>query len=117
MPALLPGESFDELCARTVNQEPVARVGDRFFYTPDGGVEASVHGFVEHDEGRRDFGVSAAITQGMTVELSRDIAPVRPNARCRVRLPKLPGQLWSPINVRLNGAGTDWLFELKEVTG
>jgi hypothetical protein len=98
-----------------LDSSTVAILGDRFSYKPADGAYGAVNGFVGHEEVRQDFGGSSAVVQGITVELFRVDAPVRPNAACRVQLPKLPNQTFQPTNVRLNEAGTGWKFELKTV--
>jgi hypothetical protein len=98
-----------------LDSSTVAFLGDPFSYKPAGGAYGAVNGFVGHEEVRQDFGGSAAVVQGVTVELFKADAPLKPGVGSRVKLPKYPGQIFQPTNIRLNEAGTGWKFELKTV--
>jgi hypothetical protein len=98
-----------------LDREAVTILGDTISYKPAGGDYGAVNGFVGHEEVRRDIGHSAAVVQGITIEVFRVDVPVRPGEAVRVQLPKYPGQTFAPTNVRLNEAGTGWKFELKRV--
>ena len=109
MPSILE-TSTPELDATVVEV-----LGDTFTYTPAGGSPRARNGFVEYDETRAQGGSAASIAQVMTIEVRRVDIPIRPDAHCRITLPKIPGREYHPINVRLDQSGDWWVFDLKEV--
>lgn len=113
MPSPLESATADRL-----GPTSVAHLGDTFTYTPDGGDPVTgVLGFIEYSEiiANPDPRAPGVIAQDMTVELSAELFPTRPNANCRLTdIKGHAGVIWQPIGVRRSEFG-DWAFELKKV--
>lgn len=101
--------AMDRMCIDTL--------GDSIEYKEAGASGyAAVRGYVEHSEAVRDLQTGMIIEQDITVELLRADVPARPSGAARVRLPKIAGKTFRPVNVRLGESGTHWLFELEAVS-
>lgn len=98
-----------------LDEKTVTLLGDSISYTPAGGTATPLKAFVDYSEQARDFGWSASTVQEMMFEIRIVDAPVRPDHAVRIALPKLPGAVWQPRDVRLSSSGTMWRFGLKQV--
>lgn len=98
-----------------LDEKTVTLLGDSISYTPTGGAATPLKAFVDHSEESRDFGYSATTVQEMMFEIRIVDAPVRPDKAVRITLPKLPGLVWQPRDVKMNASGTMWRFGLKQV--
>jgi len=107
-----------ETATVTLGRATVAHTGDTFTYTPDGGAPViGVLGFIEYPEtiANPDPRAAGAVTQDLSVELSAELFPTRPNVNCRLTdIKGYPGVLFKPIAVRRSEFG-DWQFELQKV--
>lgn len=97
-----------------LDAETVTLLGDTITYV---GLPAPIKAFVDHSEGRHDFGYSAATVQDMRLQVRVSDVPARPDATNRIQLPKIPGKTYAPRDVQLSEGGTFWDFGLKEVPG
>lgn len=109
MPTLL------ETLTESIDALTVGVLGDTLDHTPSGGTRRTIVAFVNYEESRSSGGSIGVIEQDIEVEAFKDAVPVRPADGDRFYLPKYAGVVFKPINVRLNPAGTGWLFELKKV--
>lgn len=109
MPTLL--ESLTD----SLDQQSVGLLGDTIDYTPAGSTRLTIVAFVNHEEVRGPSGSMGVVDQDIEVEAFKDAIPTRPADGDRFYLPKYTGAAFKPINVRLNPAGTGWLFALKKV--
>lgn len=92
-------------------------LGDPIEYAADGSAFEGATAFVDYRDASKAFEGAQAIEQDVTVSLLKADVPARPAATARLRLPKLAGKTFKPINVRSDTSGTHWEFEVKEVAG
>lgn len=103
MEEALYGASFDD------------QIGDSFRYKAAGGAFSDKTGFIDYADQDRTLDASTVIEQAITVEVSKTSVPVKPDAQCRVTLPKLAGKTFKPINVGSDASGNCWTFQLQAV--
>lgn len=106
--------SLDSLTAK-LDEATVRLLGDTTLITPPFGEERAVNAFVDHSEGRRDFGILSATAMDMTVAVRTADVPDRPGDTWRIRLPKVPDKIFRPSDVRLDESATFWTFALSVV--
>lgn len=93
-------------------------VGDTISYRPaGGGAFVSLKGYVDYADALRSIETGQVIEQDISVELRKSLATERPSTNTRLRLAKLPGKTFRPINVRSSSDGDHWLFEVQQVDG
>jgi hypothetical protein len=107
----MPLPTLDSLTDR-LDEATVGLLGDPITIYPEFGAPIAVNGFVDYSEGRREFGVSAATDQPITIQLRVADIPGRPGKEWRATLPKLPGKTFGIKNVHLDEGGTLWSFDL-----
>lgn len=105
----LQGAFLDEPC--------MAALGDTIEYRPSGANRyITMLAYVDYTDMMQSLDGAQAIDQDVSVEALRSDIPTKPDSSCRVRLPKLPGKTFKPINVRSDESAAFWLFELKAVS-
>jgi len=75
----------------------------------------NVQAHVDYRDALKALEVGDAIAQDIAVAVLKVDVPAKPDAKVRLKLSKLPGRLFRPANVRSDAAGTEWIFELKDV--
>lgn len=90
----------------------MAALGDSVRYMPEGDGFSSFKAYVEFNEAVQDVETGKVVEQDITVQMLMTDVPDRPNGRCRIRLGRLPGLTFKPVNVRVDKTGTHWEFEV-----
>ncbi|CDO34049.1 hypothetical protein [Novosphingobium sp. KN65.2] len=71
---------------------------------------------VDYRDALKAIEIAEVVAQNITVAALKADVSVKPTGACRIALSKLPGRTFKPINVRSDGAGTEWNFELADVS-
>lgn len=100
---------MDRLCMDTL--------GDSIAYAVLGGRFMPKRAYGEFAEAIRDLSTGSVISQDITLEMLVEDLPRRPNTSDRIRISKVPGATFKPVNVRRTQSGTHWAFELEKVSG
>lgn len=95
-----------------LDQTCMAALGDSVRYMPEGDGFSPMRAYVEFGEALREVETGRVIEQDITVQILMTDVPDRPNGRCRIRLGRLPGLTFKPVNVRVDKTGTHWEFEV-----
>jgi hypothetical protein len=68
-----------------------------------------------YEDGNISTGFSAAIEQQIELMAVKTDLATRPASGDRLRLPRVPGKLFQPVNVQNDDTGDHWLFNVKQV--
>lgn len=91
-------------------------VGETVAYSADGGAFVSLQAHVLYRDATTTIEIAQAIEQDVSVAMLKVDVPVKPGKASRIRFGKLPGRTFRIINVRTDDAGTEWNFEVKDVS-
>lgn len=107
--------TLDDLTA-SIDRNCVDLLGDTVSYAADGATFADVQAYVNYRDAEKAFEGAQVIQQDITVSgmLKVDV-PAEPMGTARIRLARLSGVTFKPINVRNDESGTGWEFEVKQV--
>lgn len=98
-----------------VHRTTIDKIGEAIEYAANGVTFVEKKAFVDYRDAVKQFEVSSAIEQDIMVRVLKVDVPVKPGPSVRIRLGKLAGKTFKPINPRSNKRGTHWEFEVQEV--
>lgn len=90
-------------------------VGDTISYKPDGGSYGDVTCFVDYSDQAISFDGTQVVDQDISIEITKTAVPAKPNANCRIQLPKVSGATFKPVNIGTDQSGNCWKFQVKKV--
>lgn len=93
----------------------MAALGDSVQWKPEGGNYASLKAYVDYGEALRDIQTGQVIEQDITVDILVSDLSARPSSGCRIKLGRLTGLVFRPVNVRRDRSGTHWQFNVEKV--
>jgi hypothetical protein len=109
------GPTLEDLQDDILDATCMAALGDSIRYKPAGGSYFSIRAYVEYPEAIRDIETGSVIEQDITVDVLMTDVPARPSSACRVRLGRMAGLTFKPINIRRDRSGSHWQFDLEKV--
>ncbi|MFC4255387.1 hypothetical protein GRI97_08110 [Altererythrobacter xixiisoli] len=108
--------NFAAFAAR-LRRTSVDVLGDAIQYRAAGSVAfVSLQAHVDYRDLAQGFDASQVIEQNIQISVIKTDVPAKPSKDARITLPKAPGLLFRPENVRSNKSGTRWDFELRIVS-
>lgn len=93
----------------------MATLGETIAYAADGATYVNKMAHVDYREGQTAYDRSPAIHQDISMTVLREDVAVRPPRSARIMLARMTGQVFSPVNVKLDQSGTHWEFDLQKV--
>lgn len=90
-------------------------LGERITYMPNGGPPIYPKAHVYYGDGQTDIGAGQAIEQDITVHIRKLSIPAMPNSSDLIRLGKVPGKTFKPVNPSTDDSGFEWIVKLKVV--
>lgn len=88
-------------------------IGDSIEWSRSGAAWVPLLAFVDSGESTLDLTTGKMIQQDHAIEVPKASLPGRPGAADRLKIGKLPGMVFRPVNVR--HAGRFWAFEVERV--
>lgn len=98
---------LDTACRDTLYETIDYKPADEELFVP-------VMADVDYGDEVGEFNNAALVLQAIVVSVLRTDVPEKPGGGVRIKLARLDGQVFSPVNVRLSDGGTDWEFGVKE---
>jgi hypothetical protein len=91
------------------------RLAHAIEYQPAGRAWRIVYVQGNYEDGNISTGFSAAIEQQIELMIVKTDLATRPASGDRIRLPRIAGKLFAPVNVQSDDTGDHWLFNVKQV--
>lgn len=109
--------SLEDLQAAMLDEPLMEVLGDTISYKPIGAAWRTLKAYVDHTDALRSIESAQVISQDVSLQLLKSQVPARPSAGVLIRLPKVAGKTFKPVNVRSDTSGDYWEFELVMVNG
>lgn len=107
--------ALEDLEAEWLDRPVMDALGDSIEFQLAGGSFTAKKAFGEFAEALRDMSTGTVIDQDITLQILMVDLPRRPIPSDRVRVARIPGSTFKPINVRRDQSGKHWEFELEKV--
>lgn len=109
--------SLEDLQSEYLDTPLMEVLGDTINYKAIGGVWKAMKAYVDHADALRSLDAAQVISQDVSLQVLKSQVPARPAAGVLIKLPKVPGKTFKPVNVRSDTSGDYWEFELVATNG